>query len=66
MSREHGGPLVDVQAEAGPVVRVQAATADFRRAGKHVPCRGREGHGFLNTEVGRGEIQVQVHRLADG
>ena len=61
-----GEVLVDIDAEAGLVVGVHVAVADFGDAGEDFVNVFGEGAPFLDAEVGGPEIEVEICGVADG
>src|SRR5690349_1519766 len=57
--------LVQVDAEARTVIRPQRSVADLRTAGEHFARSLAELVLLLDAEVVAGQIQLQVHRVAD-
>src|SRR5271156_4604951 len=55
-----GRPLVDVDTPARLIVSVHVTLADFRRTGKHFARLLVKKCFFLNSEVGGGEVQMEI------
>src|SRR5271163_4892781 len=59
------GFLVDIDAPTRLIVRIDIALADIRRPGKYFAGFFIEEGLFLDTEVGGGEIEMQIVTMAD-
>ena len=57
--------LVEIDAPAGPVIRPQVPGAQLRRPRKDFVQRLAEADHLLDAEVGAGQVEVQVGRVAD-
>lgn len=60
-----GRPLVDVDTPARLIVSVHVTLADFGRTGKHFARLLVKKCFFLNSEVGGGEVQMEIVAMAD-
>src|ERR1700722_9307849 len=60
-----GRPLVDVDTPARLIVSVHVTLTDFGRTGKHFARLLVEKCFFLNSEVGGGEVQMEIVTMAD-
>ena len=66
LTRVFGGEFfIDVDAQAGTVVWIQVAVSDFGKTWENVVAELAEPTPFLDSEIGRPEIEVQVGGVAD-